>query len=179
MVPAQDALITLPHEYYGQYLEQVYLWMAQYVPPNANVMEVGVRPEDRGVISRRIIPHRSFIGVDRRPDRGELVLDVLQAPIRADVIISTCVLHHTPRSSITRLLAHLNAGVLLFSGPNAAVLPELIGDHQWHIEVPILVRWLEQAGYRVTWEPSGLSEPRCEVVVAAVSTMTDKKSSVA
>lgn len=169
MASTQDALVTLPHERYKEYLEVVYKLMAQYVPAHASVIEVGVRPEngDRGVISRRVIPHRTFTGVDRT-SRGEVVLDVLKEAIEADVILSTCVLHHTPEALIPKLLINLHAPVLLFSGPNVAALPELFGDHQWHIDIVKLRDWLGALGYRVSSGRIGLTEPLSELFVVAV-----------
>jgi len=156
------------------YLEMVYRRMSLHVPPQADVIEVGVRPEDRGVVSRRIIPHRSFRTVDRDSRRGEIVKDVLRESVSADVIISTCVLHHTPEDLVPKLLANLHAPVLLLSGPNANVLPKLFGDHQWHIEREKLVDWLNALDYNVSWRPSGLSEPLSEVLVVATRNGTKR-----
>ena len=184
MVPVQDALMTLPHNRYGQYLQHVYRKMAAHVPLTADVIEVGVRPEDRGVLSRLIVPHHRFTCVDRDQERAHaaanvrfhtnspradpLVVDVLDTPIEADVIISTCILHHTPEKHIRRLLHNLCAPILLLSGPNASVMTELFGDHEWHIDIGKLIMWLNEVGYTdVTWESIGLSEPLCEVLVVA------------
>lgn len=162
----QDALVTLPHNRYGEYLEVVYRKMAVHVPPNATVLEIGAR-HDRGVISRRIIPHKAFIAADRNRHRGDMTVDVLEEEVQADVILSTCVLHHTKRGDISRLLDNLRARVLMFSGPNVEAMPKLFGDHQWHIEVPYLTALLEDRLYDVTWERVGLSEPLSEVLVVA------------
>lgn len=165
--------MTLPHERYGpEYLGAVvYPRMAEFVPPAARIVEIGVRPEDRGVLSREIIPHAAFMPVDRDPARAEacggMVVDVLQTPIRADVIISTCVLHHTDEHDIPQLLRNLRAPLLMFSGPNATVLPTLFGDHRWHLKAAKLAGWLAELGYRVEVEPIGLTEPFSELLVIA------------
>ena len=168
MAPTQDELITLKHTRYCEYLEYVYNRMARWVGSGAHVLEVGVRPQDRGVLSRRIIPHASFRTVDRRPSRRpNMVRDVLKGPVSADVIISTCILHHTAEEDIPKLLSNLRAPILLLSGPNVAVLPELFGDHKWHIEIDKLKGWLEDLGYGVQYFASGLSIPYCELLVVA------------
>lgn len=169
MVPAQDALVTLRHDLYGQYLKKVYQRMATFVPSDASIIEVGVRPksEDRGVISRQVIPHRTFVGVDRDPKRGELVRDVMHDAVKADVIISTCLLHHTSKNMVPRVLVNLQAPLLMLSGPNGAVLTELFGDHRWHLEEAFLRAWLEDLGYQVECERIGLSEPLSEILVIA------------
>jgi len=164
----KDELITLPHNRYGEYLEYVYNRMVQWVGSGAHVMEVGVRPTDRGVLSRRIIPHITFRTVDRRASRRpDLVCDVLKAPIQTDVIISTCILHHTAEKDIPLLLSNLRAPILLLTGPNVAVMKNLIGDHKWHIAEDLLRGWLEDLGYTVRFFPSGLSIPYCELLVVA------------
>ena len=61
----------------------------------------------------------------------------------------------------------LHAPVLLFSGPNVEVLPDLFGDHQWHFDIGKLTGWLEERRYKVTYERIGMSEPFCELFVAA------------
>lgn len=160
----QDALVTLPHERYGEYLEIVYSKMAAHVPPDSNVVEVGAR-HDRGAISKRLIPHKTFVAADRNRRRGDITVDVLEDHLYADVILSTCVLHHTKEQDIPKVLEHLHAPILMFSGPNVEVLPELFGDHQWHIDVTKLIVWLK--GYEVSWERIGISEPFCEVMVIA------------
>jgi hypothetical protein len=156
--------VTLPHDRYGEYLEFVYTKMAAHVPPDSTVLEIGAR-HDRGVISKRVIPHKAFLSADRNTRRGDMTVDVLYEEVQADVILSTCVLHHTPEHQIQMLLDNLCAPILMFSGPNVEAMPELFGDHQWHIEIPKLAGWLEDRGYRVSWERVGLTEPLCEVLV--------------
>lgn len=162
----QDALVTLQHNRYGEYLEHVYTKMAAHVPPDADIIEIGAR-HDRGVISKRVIPHKWFMAVDRNRRRGDLCIDVLETPLKAGVILSTCVLHHTPECDIPRLLDNLKAPLLMFSGPNAQVMTELFGDHQWHIDTDKLTGWLTERGYTSTWERIGLSELLCEVLIVA------------
>ena len=164
-----DALLTLPHARYGpEYLGAVvYPLMARYVPADADVLEVGARPEDRGVLSRPIIPHRRFRTVDRDPRRGELVVDVTRDTIQADVILSTCVLHHTPWEEVPRLLSHLWAPLLMFTGPNVAVVPALFGDHRWHLDGVALTSWLLALGYSVETRRIGLTAPFSELFVRA------------
>lgn len=179
MVLTQDDLVTLPQSRYGEYLSSVYRRMAAFVPHNAHVMEVGVRPEDRGVLSRQVIPHRLFTCVDKNRQRAVAavasqdprsacrVCDVLTTVVQADVILSTCVLHHTVEGNIPLLLGNLHADTLLFSGPNVVVLPELFGDHLWHIDITKLFAWLVELHYVAVWAPSGLTAPLSEVFVVA------------
>lgn len=162
----QDALITLPHARYGEYLTRVYTRMAAHIAVAGSVIEIGAR-NDRGVISRRIIPHTSFLCVDRNPRRPGLTIDVLNELVSADTIISTCVLHHTKREDVSRLLFNLEAPLLMLSGPNVEVWPDLIGDHEWHIEPNWLRDQLAALGYETIVEPIGMSEPFCEVLVVA------------
>ncbi len=168
----QDALMTAGMANYRKYLQTVvYPTMAKYVKAKGRVVEVGVRPGlqgDRGVVSPAIIPHTTFIGVDRNPDRSKVVHDVLTTPLKADVILSTCVLHHTREQDVPAVLANLQAPLLLLSGPNAAVLRDLFGDHLWHLEVGKLKGWLLELGYNwIRREPLGLSLPLSELLVVA------------
>lgn len=141
--------------------------MADYVSSDSSVIEIGAR-RDRGVISKRIIPHKSFVSADKNPRRGDVTADALQEDLTADVILSTCVLHHTREQDIPVLLSHCHAPLLMFSGPNVRVLPDLFGDHQWHIDEEALTAMLDGAGYNeVMCDPIGISEPFCEVLVVA------------
>ena len=168
MAPTQDELITLPHNRYGEYLVYVYNRMVPWVGTEAHVMEVGVRPTDRGVLSRKIIPHALFTTVDKDRRRWpDVVRDVLQTSVTADIIISTCILHHTAEEDIPLLLSNLQAPILLLSGPNVAVMKDLIGDHKWHIDGRLLRGWLEDLGYKARFFASGLSIPYCELLVVA------------
>jgi len=168
MVPAQDALIEGDMATYGEYLETVYRKMATYLPhDHANIIEVGCRPHDRGVISPRVIPHKTFLCVDKNPKRSPLALDVLLQGVYADVILSTCVLHHTPVEHVPLLLTRLHAPLLMFSGPNVRVLPALFGDHKWHINAEHLAGWLGRLGYDCVWQSIGLTEPLCEIFFVA------------
>ncbi len=162
----QDELITLAHKRYGEYLTKVYSRMADFIPDDSDIVEIGAR-EDRGVISREILKYRTFLSVDKDPLRGDMTMDALHEDITSDVIISTCLLHHTAEEDIPQVLSHLKADVLLLSGPNIKVMPELFGDHLWHIEIDKLRYWLEQLGFAVEWESSGLSEPHAELLVIA------------
>lgn len=168
-----DALLDLPQAQFGEYLRTVYARMARFVGADARVAEIGVRPEDRGVISREIIPHAVFLAVDRDPVRaracGGMAADVLETPVRADVILSTAVLHHTAEENIPRLLRNLRAPLLMFSGPSADTHAPY-GDHLWHLEPDKLRAWLRTLGYDVHAERIGMTEPFCEVLVVATRT---------
>jgi len=165
MAVLQDELIDLPHKRYGEYLRLVYSEMAKHVPPDANIIEIGAR-HDRGVISKEVIPHKTFTTVDKDPKRGDIHCDVLVNHLFADVILSTCLLHHTRECDLHCALSHLHAPLMMFSGPNAKVMTELFGDHQWHLEVNKLSRVLGGLGYDfLDWRPIGMSEPLCELLV--------------
>lgn len=164
----QDALVTLPHKRYGEYLAKVYAKMAEHIPASSHVIEIGTRREDRGVISRKMLPYRIFETLDKNPSRAELVADIRTTTIRADVILSTCILHHLAEDEVPMALRHMEAPVLLFSGPSKAVLPELFGDHKWHLEPDKLIDWLNDLGFkRFHIEPIGMTEPYCERFIAA------------
>ncbi len=174
----RDALMMASMANYRKYLQTVvYPTMAKYVKTKGRVVEVGVRPRiwgqpglqgDRGVVSPAIIPHATFTGVDRNSDRSKVVHDVLTTPLKADVILSTCLLHHTRERDVPTVLANLQAPLLLLSGPNKVELPDLFGDHLWHLERGKLERWLLALGYScVAWEPLGLTLPKCELLVVA------------
>lgn len=164
----QDALVTLPHKRYGEYLEKVYAKMAKYIDSTDHVVEIGTRREDRGKISRKMLPYRIFETLDKNPSRAELVADIRNTPIRADVILSTCILHHLEEDEVPMALRNMEAPVLLFSGPTKEALPELFGDHRWHIEPNKLIDWLDDLGYRTfNIERIGMSRPYCEVFISA------------
>lgn len=150
---------------YKDYLRVMYARMGTLVPPDGVVIEIGARIV-RGVETPNIIPHRYFMAIDRNPDRPGINLDVLRTPVYADVILSTCVLHHTAKEDIPRLLANLRAPLLMFTGPTADT-HDPYGDHLWHLEEKPLRRWLKDLGYTMTWERSGLSEPKAEAFVVA------------
>jgi hypothetical protein len=100
-------------------------------------------------------------------------LDALTQRIRADVILSTCVLHHPPEQVVPTLLANLCAPLLMFTGPNAETHAPY-GDHAWHLEADKLQVWLSDLGYEVTFEPIGLTAPFCELFVVARQTMSEE-----
>lgn len=152
-------------ESYRDYLRVMYARMGQIVPPNGVVIEIGARAV-RGVETPNFIPHRYFMAIDRDPSRPGVTLDVLHTPVYGDVILSTCVLHHTAKENIPRLLGNLRAPLLMFTGPTADT-HEPYGDHLWHLEEKPLRRWLKDLGYTMTWEPSGLTEPKLEAFVVA------------
>lgn len=163
----QDELVTLPHNEYWRYLIRVYGAMTEHIPPNSHLIEIGTR-HDRGVLSKEILPYSKFETVDKNPKRAGRSVDVRNVKISADVILSTCLLHHTAEEEIPSMLRNLDAPILLFSGPSKEALPGLFGDHKWHIETHKLIDWLHNIGYRnFTVDKIGMSEPYCEVFVAA------------
>ncbi len=161
----RDALFDLPHHRYVEWLEVLYTRMAQEIPPDATVLEVGTRTY-RGVITPDYIPCKSFVAVDRDRHRPGLNIDVTHEAVHADAIISTCVLHHTPEHIVPQVLGNLHAPLLVLSGPNADT-HRPYGDHEWHLEEAKLRHWLYELGYLMTWERIGLTEPFCEALVVA------------
>lgn len=160
-----DELFRLPMEQFWRYLHRVYDRMALEVDPDALVLEVGTRIF-RGIVTPRRIACRYFIALDRDESRPGLTVDVLERPVYADVILSTCLLHHTPEADVPRALKNLRAPLLMFSGPTADTHAPY-GDHQWHLEPAKLQGWLGDLGYSMTFERFGMTEPYCEAVVIA------------
>lgn len=162
----RDALFEFSTELYGAvWLPRLYSRMAREVPAGSHVMEVGTR-SFRGIITPWYVPHARFTPVDRDPHRPGLSVDVLRTPVEADVILSTCVLHHTPEHLVPQLLGNLRAPLLLLSGPNAET-HDPYGDHEWHLDRRKLDRWLRVLDYCMTWERVGMTEPFCEALVIA------------
>lgn len=157
--------MTLPHRVFWTYLVRVYERMAREIPPTATVLEVGTRTW-RGTMTPELIPCRHFVAVDKDETRPGFTVDVLEDPVSADAILSTCLLHHTAEADIPRALANLHAPLLLFSGPSAET-HQPYGDHRWHLEESKLRGWLAELGYAMTWERFGLTEPFCEALVVA------------
>ena len=87
-----------------------------------------------------------------------------------DVLISTALLHHTPSLMIPTLFENLSKSVdrcMLFTGPSHYVLPELMGDHEYHLKPEDLACWARGAGFELMHiERIGLSRPFCEVFLA-------------
>ena len=151
------------------YLRSVYEKMAEYTTDVDHVTEVCTR-HDRGVISREIIPHAYWTNIDRDPKRPGMTLDVLEGRIPvSDVLISTAVLHHTPPEDIGRLLNRLCDSVrrlVILSGPCVRALPELFGDHLYHIDGAEVCGHAHNADFRLrSSRMVGLSEPYSEILL--------------
>jgi len=166
----QDELMTAPMERYGEYLQQVYKRMADFID-GGRVMEICTR-HDRGVLSPPLIPHSKFILVDATRNRPGLTLDAVSDELpECDVVISTAILHHTPETWIPALLRNLartGASKMIFTGPSAEIEPEVYGDHRYHLEIEGLTKHAESCGFSVFSEPIGLTEPYCELLVCMV-----------
>ena len=164
-----DELITADAARVTDYLRLVYGMMAKYVRPEDKVAEICTR-HDRGTISPKIIPHAIWTNVDKDKRRPGLSLDAVHRELpRCDVLLSTAILHHTPPGSIPKLIANLckrTNRLLMLSGPNADVVPDLIGDHRYHIvpgEIVDLAR--KNKFHLVTSRRVGLSAPYSEILM--------------
>ena len=164
-----DELKTASMERYGEYLRLVYSKMKKYVGEDDTVMEICTR-HDRGIIGQEVIPHSTYIMVDKNPNRPGYTLDAIKDELPScEVLISTAILHHTAPEDLVELFRNLGKNTerhIMLSGPNVEVLPELFGDHLYHIEVEEMVK----IGISVGWNcieiiPCGLSKPLCEVLM--------------
>jgi len=167
-----DDLLHCSMERYGDYLRKVYRKMAQWIEPSDKVVEVCIR-HDRGVISREEIVCSQLDGLDLDPSRcpqggykANAITDVLP---EADVYISTAIIHHTKPESMTQLLRNLRhyAGKrLIVTGPSRKEMPELIGDHEWHIDMVEFESMAKEAGWSLLHhEGIGINEPFCELLI--------------
>lgn len=165
----RDKLFETPQEHYVRYLDYVYGLMEQHVEDDDVVVEVCTR-EDRGIFSQEIIPHKEYILVDRNPARPGHDIDALTGVLpKCDVLLSTAILHHTPPGDIARLLENLcknTRRLVMLSGPNVEVMPELLGDHKYHIDVGEIIEMVKSFGFKY-WriERTGLSKPYSEVLL--------------
>jgi hypothetical protein len=154
-------------ERYSEYLRFVYKKMARHVKPSDVVMEICTR-HDRGVLGKEALPHKQYIMVDRNSSRLGLNLDAVRDELPpCDVVISTAILHHTRPEDIEALFCNLaknTRSIIILSGPNVDILPELFGDHLYHIDKDHIHQIESAAGWRcIEVSPCGLSEPFCEL----------------
>lgn len=164
-----DELQTASMERYGEYLRYLYKRFSGYIEDSDVVMEVCTR-HDRGILGREIIPHSSYIMVDRSPSRPGLTLDVLKDELPGcDVLISTAILHHTNPDNLRKLFINLGKNTrkrIILSGPNVKVLPELFGDHLYHIDVDEIIKIaIESRWVCSNIQYCGISKPLCEVML--------------
>jgi len=164
-----DELQTASMERYGKYLRLVYNKMKEYVSPSDIVMEICTR-HDRGIIGREILPHSTYIMVDKNPDRPGHTLDAIKDELPScDVLVSTAILHHTAPENLLELFRNLRLNTrkyIMLSGPDVRVLPELFGDHLYHIDVYGMADIAMLSGWRcIKYYPCGLSKPLCEVMM--------------
>lgn len=165
----QDKLMTASMEDYAFYLEKVYTRMSKYIPSNSTIVEVCTR-HDRGIISKKIIPHKHFILIDRDPKRPGRNLDALLDELPpCTILISTAILHHTPFYQIDNLFKNLAKNTcekMLFTGPNVEVVPDIYGDHLYHLNERSLVITADKHGWACTIaEPIGFTVPLCELFI--------------
>jgi len=165
----KDDLLEAPMLEYANYLEFVYRKMAAHTTHDDSVMEVCTR-HDRGVISPVVIPFRKFLLVDRDPTRPGFTLDAITDELpECDVLLSTALLHHTPPKQLPALFRNLAKSVnrtLMFSGPSVEMMPDLIGDHEYHIDIPDIARLGTINGFDLLRvERVGLSHPYSEVLL--------------
>ena len=160
-----------PAQRYAEYLVHIYSKMRDHVRPTDTVLEVCTR-HDRGVLGELILPHERYVMVDRDPDRPGLVLDAVADELPAsDVTVSTAILHHTAPGDVERLFANLarrTRRTIILTGPNVEVIPELFGDHRYHLDQRHLAAVAQSAGWRVeVAEPCGHSLPLSPLYPAA------------
>jgi hypothetical protein len=164
-----DDLRTASMERYGKYLLLLYAKMAKYTLTTDTVMEICTR-HDRGFISQEVIPHSYYILTDKNPNRPGYTLDAIKDELPScDVLLSTAILHHTSPKNLVDLFRNLSKNTsrhIMLSGPNKEVLPELFGDHLYHINVEEMVRIGSVLGWKcISVDACGLSKPFCEVLM--------------
>lgn len=164
-----DDLQTASMERYGEYLRLVYGKMKNFVRASDVIIEVCTR-HDRGIIGREVLPHSKYIMVDKNPNRPGLTFDVIDEELPpCDVLISTAILHHTKPEYLAVLfwaLAQNTEKYILLSGPNVEVLPELFGDHLYHINIEEMISIAKTVGWKcISLSACGLSKPFCEVLM--------------
>jgi len=165
-----DRLMTVDGKRFTDYLRQVvYPKMAKHTRSSDHVMEICTR-HDRGVISLSIVPHAEWTNIDRDGCRPGLTLDVLEDEIpRCDVVISTAILHHTEKAllpDLMRVLCESASRAVILSGPNAEYVPNLIGDHEYHIDGGEICGLAHDNGFHLkASERIGLSDPLCGILL--------------
>ena len=139
-----------PSDIYQKYLENIYRLAKGYISKSDVVMEICVR-HDRGILGRKIIPHSTYIMVDRSPKRPGLTIDAVTDLLpRCDVAISTAVFHHTPPEDIETLFINLTKHTkraIIISGPADDMGVPLYGDHKYHLNF----KELDKISKRVGW----------------------------
>jgi len=164
-----DDLQKASMERYADYLRLVYGKMKEYIEPGDTVMEICTR-HDRGIIGKEVLPHSQYIMIDKNPKRPGLTLDAINDELpECDVLISTAILHHTAPEDLLELFQNLRLHTrkyIMLSGPDVRVLPELFGDHLYHIDVYGMADIAMLSGWRcIKYYPCGLSKPLCEVMM--------------
>lgn len=167
LLEKKDELIHAPMERYAEYLRTLYAMMCEFVHPGDTVMEICTR-HDRGILGKAILPHREYIMVDRNPSRPGLNLDAVTDTLpAADVTISTAILHHTAPEQLKPLIGNIARNTrrtMIFTGPNREVLPELFGDHRYHLDAGEISEIAAGFGWKpIVSRGCGLSEPYCEL----------------
>jgi hypothetical protein len=152
-----------------KYLSMVYEKMSRFTTERDEVIEVCTR-HDRGIISPGIIPHAKWTNIDRCDYRPGLNLTVgVDELPECDVLLSTAILHHTHRNDLPKVMAALCGSarrIVMLSGPNAAEMPELFGDHMYHIDGAEITGLAQDNGFRYRHASrSGLSEPLSELLL--------------
>jgi hypothetical protein len=169
LLKKKDRLNSASGVYYTGYLIRLYQTIKTYVAPFDTIMEICCR-HDRGIMGQQVIPHAAYIMVDLQKHRPGLKLDAVNQRLPdCDVCLSTAILHHTHPSDIERLLANISRSTrrkMIFSGPNAAVVPNLTGDHLYHLDAPHLIGLAHALGWKLEHsERMGLSEPLAELLL--------------
>ncbi len=144
-----------PTEIYEKYLSTIYDRAAKYTTPQDTVMEICTR-HDRGILGRKILPHKKYIMVDRSPNRPGLTLDAVTDTLPScDVTISTAVFHHTAPENIEKLfnnIAKNTKRTIIISGPANDTGVPLYGDHLYHLHRGEIVSMVRRNGWNLEHE---------------------------
>lgn len=147
------------NDIYEKYLESIYQIMKPCIAFKSTVMEICTR-HDRGILGRKILPHKQYIMVDKAPNRIGLSLDAVENKLPScDVVISTAIFHHTAPEAIEKLfnnIAKNTRHLIIISGPADDKGVSLYGDHLYHLNAKELEEIAKRAGWKMYLERIGL-----------------------
>jgi 2-polyprenyl-3-methyl-5-hydroxy-6-metoxy-1,4-benzoquinol methylase len=148
---------------YKEFFETHYSLIRPFIKEADSLLEIGCR-DDRGALSAGILSYSSMTILDKDEERVKLakkkiiwdasgatdikknkinfiVSDIFSKEIinagRFDVVMTTALLHHTPKENTHQLLevlGGLSNKRVIVSGPNKRKQPTLYGDHQYHLD---------------------------------------------
>ena len=137
---------------FEKYLKSIYYRAQAYISPKGTVMEICTR-HDRGILGRRILPHSTYIMVDKAENRVGHSLDAVEDNLPScDVVISTAIFHHTAPENIEKLFNNIAKNTrkrIIISGPADDRGVPLYGDHLYHLNKEELINIAQRAEWDV------------------------------